>query len=437
MNVGQGTESAVRTILSIHGIRTTGKWQDDLSEALEKHGFRHRPLNFGFFRTLFLLLPWSREKKIKWFLDEYQLKLGSDSVPPSVIAHSFGTYIIASALQQYDLIRFDRVIFCGSIVRRDFDWSHAVSVGQVNNVLNEAGGRDIWCSLVGWVVADAGPSGVSGFQDTAGGKVLQLEHKSHRHSDYFYKLNYEQRWIPFLQGREIKPSPVRRQPTMNLRFLASVLLILVIIAIGLGWYATTSYRNMEVTSATPSVSVSNNNSGYAAVPPKNEPLSQNRQTASPQPREEFARREVTSNTPDMSHDQITSASVGPKRLEPNLDDQDVLQKALAGTNRSNPNPETSLGDSPAKDQTVRDDSPDTDYSTSPPGELAVKVRKAKMAYFGIGVSNSCMRHCQSKDSKCVHYMRLSSEQQRNARNETIKLDCYLACTPACTSDNPR
>ena len=187
-------------VLSIHGIRTTGQWQDELAESLDDAGFRHRPMNFGFFRAASLLLPWARQGKVDWFLKEIEKKMDADGTPPSIIAHSFGTYILTKALEKQSLLRFDRIILCGSIVRCGYPWSTIVEGKQVNYVLNEAGGKDFWCGLVGWVVSDAGPSGVEGFDEDADGRILQLRHALHRHSDYFSELNYRKRWIPFLKG---------------------------------------------------------------------------------------------------------------------------------------------------------------------------------------------------------------------------------------------
>ena len=51
---------------------------------------------------------------------------------------------------------------------------------------------------------DAGPSGASGFTDEAGGRVLQRCRPQFTHSDYFYRLNYQNTWIPFLKGEAPK-----------------------------------------------------------------------------------------------------------------------------------------------------------------------------------------------------------------------------------------
>lgn len=223
-------------VLSIHGIRTTGQWQDDLAETLDKNGFRHRPLNFGFFRAVSLVLPWARQSKVDWFLKEIHWKTNDVTQPPSIIAHSFGTYLLTRALEKQALLKFDRIILCGSIVREDYPWTAIVEGKQANFILNEAGGEDFWCGLVGWVVSDAGASGVVGFDDKADGRVLQLRHELHRHSDYFSELNYKERWIPFLKGISPQVPTKRPKKKINRRFATAMFALVLVVVSFAYWF---------------------------------------------------------------------------------------------------------------------------------------------------------------------------------------------------------
>ncbi len=219
-----------RVVLTIHGIRTTGDWQRELTDVLTQHRFRHTPLGFGFFKAVSLLMPWSRARKVEWFRKVYSDNFANAERLPSVVAHSFGSYIVTKAMLKYDDIRFDKVILCGSIVSRKYPWSTVVlQRGQVKAVLNEAGGRDMWAGIVEWVVSDAGSSGVSGFEDTADGRVTQLIHERHQHSDYFYRQNFERRWIPFLSGQSVQAVIPAGDDGVNWKFAftASVALAMV------------------------------------------------------------------------------------------------------------------------------------------------------------------------------------------------------------------
>ncbi len=60
----------------------------------------------------------------------------------SYIGHSNGTYLLASALRDNPACRFDRVVFAGSVVRKDYDWAQAMRRKQVGTVLNYVATND-------------------------------------------------------------------------------------------------------------------------------------------------------------------------------------------------------------------------------------------------------------------------------------------------------
>ena len=233
-------------VCSLHGIRTRGKWQKDLNQAMFAAGLDYRPLDYGFFRAVRLLWPPARRKQVDWFREQYELILLSDpNAVPSVIAHSFGTYLVARALEIIPEIRLGELILCGSIVRKDFPWTKFIHQdGRVRRVLNQCGLRDIWSGTVRWFIEDAGPSGAKGFDDEANGCVIQQKNPEFRHSDYFYSLNYKNNWIPFLKGTSLT-SPVvetTRRP-FNWRFALFVLFIILSFMGGL--YSFFSWRIIE------------------------------------------------------------------------------------------------------------------------------------------------------------------------------------------------
>jgi len=224
-------------VISLHGIRTRGTWQKQLSSALSRNGFVYEPLDYGFFRGIQLVLPFMRDRKKKWLLEQYTNAIRQHSNPPSVIAHSFGTYLVARTMQKYDEIRFDRVIFCGSIVEKAYPWTAMLDAGRVTRVLNDYGGKDRWARAAEWFINDSGPSGANGFTDIASGRVLNKSRPEFRHSDFFYQTNYERTWIPFLSGTDpTQILDVPRRPT-NWKFritLSLILLVLLILAVLLG-----------------------------------------------------------------------------------------------------------------------------------------------------------------------------------------------------------
>jgi pimeloyl-ACP methyl ester carboxylesterase len=238
------TQAAARYVFLLHGIKTRGKWEKDVSPLLSARGLIPVPLDFGNFGARHLVWRPSRKKKRQWLLAEYSMQCDRlQCQSPSIVAHSFGCYLVASLLKKYSQVRFDRIIFCGSIVHPAYPWASLAANGQVKSVLNQYGGEDFWAWVVQWGVEDAGPSGYSGFTKPAA-VVHQQNHPEFEHSDYFYDLNYNQNWIPFLLGNPL-PSPAVSpgdcQSHVNWRFrilapaIGALLLCGLAAALSIGW----------------------------------------------------------------------------------------------------------------------------------------------------------------------------------------------------------
>jgi pimeloyl-ACP methyl ester carboxylesterase len=227
-----------RIVISLHGIRTRGEWQKELNETFGP-SFKHIPLDYGHFSALSLLLKKQRRAKVKWFRDQYTRICDDYKIErPCLIAHSMGTYLFAHALKLFPELEFDRVILCGSIVPCDFPWSFFSD--RFHRLLNDSGRADFWVRQVRKVVIDGGPSGVEGFSDLAGGRVIQRENQGFRHSDYFYKLHYTKVWIPFLEGFDPPTVPELPIPKFNWAFartIGYVAIMLVLLSFGswFGW----------------------------------------------------------------------------------------------------------------------------------------------------------------------------------------------------------
>jgi alpha-beta hydrolase superfamily lysophospholipase len=70
------------------------------------------------------LLPWARRKKVEWLMDQYtESKAKYPEAEFSYVGHSNGPYLLAGALRDYRCCRFKNVVFAGSVVHTDYDWS--------------------------------------------------------------------------------------------------------------------------------------------------------------------------------------------------------------------------------------------------------------------------------------------------------------------------
>ncbi len=203
-------------VVTVHGIRTHARWQRAFSETASRNGLHCRldRWNFGNFSLLQFLTPWSRQAKVGWFREVYHDEFHDlasaplSSERPSVVAHSFGTYILGNALLRYPYLRFNKVLLCGSILPDNFPWDVLIDRGQVQAVRNEFGARDGWTRAAQWFVPGTGPSGQSGFRLQH--ERLEQERFDYSHSEYFEKGHMSDNWMPFLKRRLSHITPQER-----------------------------------------------------------------------------------------------------------------------------------------------------------------------------------------------------------------------------------
>jgi len=239
---GDPRRATSNVVLALHGIRTRGKWQKELTPILNSAGFTVAPLDYGFFGAVRLIFPWSREKKVDWFLQKFTEESNRLHFErPSIVAHSFGTYILAKALEKYGELAVDRVIFCASIISADFPWTRLASRGQLRGVLNQFGAKDIWPKIAHRVISDGGDSGTGGFKNDAPALLVQQSKPLFGHSDYFYDLNYQQNWIPFLCGEQLAApadeAPRRKSPIKSW----AIRVLFLSLVIGIAFYIYRRY----------------------------------------------------------------------------------------------------------------------------------------------------------------------------------------------------
>lgn len=187
-----------KIIVSLHGIRTRGTWQKDLSPLLTEQGWIYYPLDYGWFSVLFFIPGFFRARKIEWLRERYsEIRNRYPDVIPSVIAHSFGTWILCRAIEKYEHLRFDKIILCGSIVQSKFNWQKIHSRNQVTTVRNESGQKDVWARFSKLIAWGTGDSGYKGFKQKEP-FVIEQEYPEYDHGSVFGYDHYLGEWIPFL-----------------------------------------------------------------------------------------------------------------------------------------------------------------------------------------------------------------------------------------------
>ncbi|WP_342404251.1 hypothetical protein [Brevibacillus sp. FSL K6-2834] len=114
-------------IVTIHGLLSKGEWNSEIVPSASSQGWIVAPYIYDSNTPDLLTRPNKRTEFIDNFRDwiydlsEYRFP----GYPISVIAHSFGTYIIAAYLdrfEEFSPVHFNCIILTGSIINSDFNW---------------------------------------------------------------------------------------------------------------------------------------------------------------------------------------------------------------------------------------------------------------------------------------------------------------------------
>ena len=180
-------------VFVVHGIRDKGFWTRKIARAVAARSSA-LSLNvaavtptYGYFAMLPFLCPWTRRGKVEWLLDLYVTARASyPDARISFIGHSNGTYMLSGALAACPAVRFERVVFAGSVVRSNFDWSHYSASNQVGRVLNYVATSDLVVAVFPRLfqtlrLQDLGGAGHDGFTATSP-LVTDIEYVRGRHS---------------------------------------------------------------------------------------------------------------------------------------------------------------------------------------------------------------------------------------------------------------
>ncbi|HYP32818.1 MAG TPA: alpha/beta hydrolase [Burkholderiaceae bacterium] len=206
-----------KIVVTLHGIRTRGQWQKQITPYLARHGLIPYHLDYGFFGLLSFLVPWARASRVQWLRDELRdLMDRTGAKRVSLIAHSFGTWLALEVLEaENGNIRFDRVVLTGSIVRRDFPWGATLMRKRwIQALRNERATGDwvvraaeLFSRLAGPVAARAGASGALGFNTACPG--VHDRAVAGGHSEVLNIANYD-KWARFIAYPRLPDDHLRR-----------------------------------------------------------------------------------------------------------------------------------------------------------------------------------------------------------------------------------
>lgn len=230
-------------VVLVHGIRTRAGWMSDIRPVLQQAGFTVVPTSYGRFNLLRFLcpFPWFRKKAVDRIRQQISEAISTNQATSiSVIAHSFGTYVVSEILASEPSIKWKRIIFAGSVVPEDFPFlqygPRFVQANSANSpILNEVGTRDFLPALASSITWGYGYIGSFGLNDAL---VENRFRKGLSHSDFLTPSFVATNWVPFLNSQMATAGDMSQSSWLSrlvsmvpLRYLLTLLLLIQIV----GW----------------------------------------------------------------------------------------------------------------------------------------------------------------------------------------------------------
>jgi tetratricopeptide (TPR) repeat protein len=191
-------------IITVHGIRTYGNWQCELEDLLEaaEPGVTVLRYQYGVFSSLAFLIPplrWLVARQFRSFWVE-AIRSVPEGTRIDLVAHSFGTYLVAAALPYLPEGRkIHTVIFAGSVLRPSFPWYKYLQARAVGRLVNECGWDDSVLVLCQSTALLMGMAGRIGFHGMVSDRFINRYYRF-GHGGYFdpHRRLMREQWVPLL-----------------------------------------------------------------------------------------------------------------------------------------------------------------------------------------------------------------------------------------------
>lgn len=230
-----------KVLILLHGIQTDGAWQKLVqAELRESQNINVIDLGYECVTAAQLVGPFRKSPIAKITRDIRHIRKQEPHAKLLVIAHSFGSYILSKIICEHPDIEFERIILCGSIIPRNYEWDKHARGMRKESILNDVGTSDIWPIFATCASTGYGSSGRRGFQNAS----VTDRYFRYGHSDYFEPKKYhiKEYWKPFIEtGRIVASDWDQNKGKTNFLILAMShpwigrpLLICLIIAIYFG-----------------------------------------------------------------------------------------------------------------------------------------------------------------------------------------------------------
>ncbi len=255
-------------VFVLHGIRDMGAWTSNFEEPLQKRFREQHPgsneklyvhrAGYGYFAMGPFLLGSDRQRNVRWFMDQVtELKSRFPNLRElDFIGHSNGTYVLASALDKYNTLRVNKVVFAGSVVPRSFNWTRLA--GRVTSVRNYVGVDDLVVGIFPHLFElpgfrawnpDLGSAGFNGFEDGRF-KNLETAYLKGGHGAALHPDNIQGIVDFILDEKKVEPASLLvRERSQGLSFTSQlcwlIWLGLIGVVAGIGWLVVRFIRHLH------------------------------------------------------------------------------------------------------------------------------------------------------------------------------------------------
>ncbi len=223
-------------VILVHGIRDIARWQNEVGRALEAEGFIVEHTSYGRLNLLAFLAPvdYFRKKAAeRVWTDIQHARMLHPEADVSIIAHSFGTFVVTRILKEQFALQLNRLLLCGCVVRYDFPFEQ-IQNRFVPPLVNDVGTADPWPAMAESLTTGYGSAGTFGFNRPG---VRDRYHNGKSHG-YFLNAGFAKTyWAPFLRdgtvaGGDLEaaspPLWVRLLQVIKIKWLIAALLILIV-----------------------------------------------------------------------------------------------------------------------------------------------------------------------------------------------------------------
>ncbi|MCD8423653.1 hypothetical protein [Tenacibaculum finnmarkense] len=198
-------------LVSIHGLLSKAEWNQEIAPIASSQDWIFAPYTYDTNKPDLLFKPGKRSKVVDDFRDWIYDLQGRYEGEISIIAHSFGTYIIGSYIegfinQDYPPVTFNSIILTGSILNKNFEWEQhrGYSVGSVYNTIapNDEFVKYMPETKLKKFIGmsnDFGKAGIEGF-DSKTPMLTQNSFEILNHTNSIKRDIIESKWMPFLNA---------------------------------------------------------------------------------------------------------------------------------------------------------------------------------------------------------------------------------------------